>query len=127
VKSTAFNSEQQLTGTLDAALKAGDKLSITVKDTAGTSTPAVEVTVAAPPTVSGVTATAGATTITVAGDQFTKAAQVLNNGTAVKSTQFDNVKQLTGTLDAALKTGDKLSITVKDDAGTSTPAVDVTV
>ena len=78
------------------------------------------------PTVTNVTATAGATTITVAGENFTSAAQVLNNGTAIKETKFDNEKQLTGTLDAALKSGDKLSITVKDTAGTST-AVEVSV
>ncbi|HEY4642030.1 MAG TPA: hypothetical protein VII75_11860 [Thermoanaerobaculia bacterium] len=78
------------------------------------------------PSVSKVTATAGATTITVAGEAFTDKAQIFNNGTAVKSTKFDNEKQLTGTLDAALKSGDKLSITVKDDAGTSKP-VEVSV
>ena len=79
------------------------------------------------PTVTKVTATAGSADIKVEGDYFTDAAKVLNNGVAAVTTKKStDAKTLTGTFAVAPKSGDKLSITVADTAGTSKP-VEVTV
>jgi len=77
-----------------------------------------------PPTVRTVTAKAGDTEITIDGDHFTTAATVFNGATELKVTKRSDT-QLTATV-PTLKQGDKLSITVKDTAVTSTPK-DITV
>jgi hypothetical protein len=77
-----------------------------------------------PPAITTVTAKAGNAEITIDGDHFTTAAKVFNGAAELPVTKRSD-KQLTATV-PLLKQGDKLSITVKDTAGTTKP-VDVTV
>jgi len=78
-----------------------------------------------PPVVTSVTATAGKTEIMIDGDHFTATSKAFNGTTELTVTKRSD-KQLTATV-PLLKQGDKLSITVTDTAGTSTPPKDVTV
>jgi len=77
------------------------------------------------PVVTSVTATAGKTEITIDGDHFTAASKAFDGTTELTVTKRSD-KQLTATV-PMLKQGDRLSITVTDTAGTSTPPKDVTV
>jgi hypothetical protein len=96
----------------------------TTTTTTASTTTASSITTAGAPEVTAVTAKAGSTEITIDGDQFTAAAKVFDGATELTVTK-QSEKQLTASV-AALKAGDKLSITVKDATGTS-KATDITV
>jgi hypothetical protein len=101
-----------------------DTPATTTTTTTTASTTTASTTTVAGPEVTAVTAKAGSTEITIDGDHFTAAAKVFNGATELTVTK-QSEKQLTAAV-AALKSGDTLSITVKDTAGTS-KATDITV